>query len=179
MAETFYPQRQRCKTCRKGFSDTILAGLYCSYRCGGFAAPAKTIEEAPRSCKRQVNDSWGYKTRYKSEIEVPEKYRSDPSTNIYLCDNCKFYHIGHSRPDATEVPREKLVRYVKDEKELGSVIERYMASRKIDKKVLAKKLKIPAIRITEIHNGSANVKASTLFTVMNELRLRIEITSPK
>jgi hypothetical protein len=179
MPETLYPQRQRCKTCRKGFTDIVLEGLYCSYRCGKFTAPTSNIEDTPRSCKREVNGSWGYKTRFKSEQEVPQKYRDDPSTNIYICDNCHTYHIGHSRPDATEVPREKLIRYVKNEKELGSVIERYMSSRNIDTKTLAKKLKIPAIRIKEIFEGSDKVKANILFNVMNELRLRIEITSPK
>lgn len=179
MAETYYPQRQRCKKCRKSLSETVLAGQYCSYKCGGFASPAKTIEDAPRSCKREINNVWGYKTRFKSELEVPEKYRNDPSTNIYLCENCKFYHIGHSRPDATEVPREKLVRYVKDTQELGSVIERYMASRRIDKKVLAKKMKVPVIRVTEVLNGSNKVTAVFLFKLMEELKLRVEITSPK
>lgn len=178
MAETFYPTRQRCKTCRKGLTDTILAALYCSHRCGGFPLPAKTVEDAPRSCKRQVNNSWGYKTRYRYEGEVPKKYQDDPSTNIYLCDNCRMFHIGHSRPDAGEQPREKLVRYVKDFEELGSVIERYMESRNIDKKVLAKKMKVPAIRITEVFNGSPKTSAVFLMKLMAELKLRIEISSP-
>ena len=179
MSEKLYPERQRCKTCRKAFSDQVLASLFCSYKCGGFPLPAKNISDAPRSCKREVNGAWGYKTRFKAPMEVPEKYQKDPSTNIYLCDNCKMYHIGHSRPDAGEVPREKLVRYVKDLEELGSVIERYMNSRKIDKKVLAKKMKVPAIRITEAINGSSKTTASFLFKLLNELRLRVEITSPK
>lgn len=175
--ETFYPSRQRCKTCRKAFKELVLGGLYCSYKCGHFPAPAKTITDAPRGCKREVNNKWDYKTRYRSEAEVPKKYQDDPSTNIYNCDNCRMYHIGHSRiePVAKE---ERLVRYVTDLKELGSVISRYMETKKIDKKLLAKKLKLPVIRITEIQNGSAKATAYNLMLILNELHLRIEITGP-
>ena len=179
MKETLFPQRQRCKTCRKSFTDIVLAGVYCSYKCGKFSAPAKTIDDAPRSCKREVNNSWGYKTRFKAPSEVPPKYQNDPSTNIYLCDNCRTYHIGHSRVDTTEVPREKLTRYVSSLEELGSVIERYLLTRKIDKKILAKKMKVPAVRITEVINGSPKVSAIFLLTLLNELKIRVEITSTK
>lgn len=178
MAEKLYPARQRCKTCRKGFDKTILAGLYCSYKCGGFPPPAKTVPDAPRGCKREVDGKWGYKVRYSSPDSVPIKYQNDPSTNIYLCDNCRTYHIGHSRPDReVNQQAQQLVRYVKDLKELGSVIERYMISNNIDKKVLAKKLKIPAIRITEIQQASPKANAMVLMRLLYELKLRVEITS--
>lgn len=40
-------------------------------------------------------------------------------------------------------------------------------------------MKVPAIRITEAINGSSKTTASFLFKLLNELRLRVEITSPK
>lgn len=172
MPTTQYPQRQRCKTCRKGFGNLVIAGEFCSYRCGGFPEPAKNIADAPRGCKREVNGSWGYKTKFKSPSEVPPKYQNDPSTNIYLCDNCRHYHIGHSRPE--EAP-EKLKRYVSSYEEMSSVIARMMVQKNIDKKVLAKTLKVPTIRITEILNGSPKVSPVLLFNVLSVLRLRVEI----
>lgn len=175
--EACYPTRQRCKTCRKSFKENVLGGLYCSYKCGNYPSPAKNITDAPRGCKREVNGKWDYKTRFRSESEVPKKYQDDPSTNIYECDNCHMYHIGHSRVETVD-KEERLVRYVTNLKELGSVISRYMESKKIDKKVLAKKLKIPAIRITEIQEGSTKATAYNLMLLLNELHLRIEITGP-
>lgn len=177
MAEKIYPERQRCKTCKKGFKELVLEGLYCSYRCGRFANPSASIDLAPRSCKRQVNGTWGYKTRYKSQQEVPEKFKNDPSTNIYICENCHMYHIGHSRiPSPQE--EERLVRYVNSYKEIGSVIQRYRESKNIDKKLLAKKIGIPIIRITEVENSSPKVTAQMLFIVLDALKLRIEISGP-
>lgn len=174
MAEILYPERQRCKTCRKGFSSQVLGGMYCSYRCGKYPTPAKTLTEAPRGCKRQVDNTWGYKTRYNAPSEVPVKYRNDPSTNIYLCDNCRTYHIGHSRPDETPVSQE-LTRYVKDYAELASVVERYLSQKNIDKKDLAKKLKVPTIRITEFLSASNKTSPDLIFKILYELRLRVEL----
>lgn len=173
MPTSLYPNRQRCKKCRKSFTDIVVAGEYCSYRCGGFPSPAKTIAEAPRGCKREVNGSWGYKTRFKAPSEVPPKYQSDPSTNIYLCDNCRHYHIGHSRPE--EAP-EKLKRYVSSYEELSSVISRMLTQQNIDKKQLAKSLKVPTIRITEILEASPKVSPVLLFKVISALRLRVDIS---
>lgn len=173
MSQTYYPVRQRCKTCRKGFGELVIAGQFCSYKCGGFPQPAKTITEAPRGCKREVNGTWGYKTKFKSATEVPSKYQNDPSTNIYLCDNCRHYHIGHSRP---EQQPEKLVRYVSSYEELASVIARIFVQNNLDKKLVAKKMGVPIIRITEVINGSPKVSPVLLFKLLNFLRLRVELT---
>lgn len=149
--------------------------MYCSLKCGKLSSPAKTITETPRHCKREVNGTWGYKTKYDSPDSAPEKYRNDPSTNLYLCDNCHTYHIGHSRPDKEQ--QEDLVRYVKSYSELGSVIERYMTSNNISKKDVALMLKVPIKRVTEIHEGNSEVKAELLFKVLSTLRIQINLAS--
>ena len=169
-----YPQRQRCKTCRKKFGSLVLAGLYCSYSCGNFPSPAANVADAPRGCKREANGRWDYKTKFLYEDQVPEKYRKDASTNIYLCDNCRMYHIGHSRPETLEA----LVRYVNTMEELGSVVQRYRESLNISKKTLAIKLKIPAIRITELEEGSKKTSVDTLMKVLGILHLKISLASP-
>jgi len=175
MPETLYPVRLRCKTCRKAFENIILDGLYCSYRCAHLPQPSSNVADAPRHCKRLVDGVWGWKTKYSYEGAVPQKFRDDPSTNTYRCDYCHFLHIGHDRP--TEITSEKLHRVVRDMKTLGSVVKRYRESKNIDKKVLAKVLNIPVIRITELENGDKNVSAHTIFLVLNKLNLNIEIGS--
>jgi ribosome-binding protein aMBF1 (putative translation factor) len=173
MSETLFPERLRCKTCRKKLEDTVLNGMFCSYRCVPAPAPSPSVSVAPRHCKREVNSVWSFKTKYRYEKEVPEKLRNDPATNIYRCDYCLFLHVGHSRvkpEDAT-----KLRRVVHDETILGSVIQRRREQLNWDKKRLAHDLNVPMIRITEIENNSPKMSVHVLFKVMNRLKLTVEI----
>lgn len=166
-----YPERKRCKQCGKKLDRLILEGLYCSYKCGKFPLPAKTLAEAPRGCKREVNRKWDYKTRFNAPSLVPEKLRNDAAINIYACDNCRMFHIGHSRVE----PFETLTRYVNNAKELGSVIQRHREGLKIDKKLLAKTLKVPVIRITEVEEGSKNVQMYVVFAILEYLKIKISL----
>lgn len=106
MAETLFPQRQRCKGCRgalgKSASDPVLRGLYCSPRCAGMAAPAQYPADAPRECKTQRDGLWTWKRRYRSESEIPDKLRQDPSTSWYGCTHCGHLHLGHTRMGESE-----------------------------------------------------------------------------
>lgn len=170
-----FPTRQRCKTCRKKLDEIVIAGQYCSYRCGHFPSPSKTIEDAPRGCKRENNGKWEYKVRYKSPDVVPAKWHNDPSTNIYLCDNCRMYHIGHSRPDSTQIA--EFSRYVKTQKELGSVLKRQREQLGIERKWLAEKLKVPMIRITELENGDKDASLEVLIKLLPLIKLQITLTT--
>jgi len=127
------------------------------------------MEETPRQCKRQVDGSWGYKTKFSSAQEIPEKYKKDPSTNLYLCENCHMFHIGHSRVE----PLEELSRYINTPTELGSVIKRYRESRGIEKKLLAAKLKVPTIRITEIEEGNPKADLGLVLKLLYVLRIKL------
>lgn len=173
MPEKLYPERARCKTCRKGLDRVVLDGLYCSYRCAGLRAPNSKISEAPRGCKREVNGKWDWKQKYKSDSEVPERLRNDPATNVYWCDYCHFKHVGHSRVQPEDV--QKLRRTVADAVTLGSVIKRSREQRNLTKKQLAGLVKIPIIRLTEIEEG--NPKASLVHTllVLQKLRITVEL----
>lgn len=174
-SEKIYPERQRCKTCRKKLESIILEGMFCSNKCGKLTPAAKTIAEAPRGCKRQLDGKWDYKTRYVYPNQVPEKFKADPTTNIYLCDNCHCWHIGHSRPEEYE----SLTRYVSDVKELGSTIKRHRETLKLDKKTIATKLKVPIIRITEVEEGSPKASISILFKILEVLKLRVSVINLK
>jgi hypothetical protein len=176
MAERLFPDRQRCKKCKKGLQGTpVVDGLFCSYSCAKVPRPSDDVEQAPRNCKRQVNGAWGFKTRFKYEGEVPAKWRNDPATNIYLCDYCHNLHIGHNAPVAKE--ETTLHRAVTSFEQLGSVIQRHRESKNITRKQVATKIKVPIIRITEIEEGRKEAKAEVLFAVVRELRLSLEIKS--
>lgn len=96
-----FPQRQRCKACGKGLglqaNDSVYDGLFCSPRCAGIAAPATRAQDAPRECVTQRDGRWQFKRKYRCESEIPDKIRSDASTNWYCCSHCHHLHIGHSR----------------------------------------------------------------------------------
>jgi len=173
MSETFFPDRMRCKNCRKKLEDTVLNGQFCSYRCVPHPAPKPQVEKAPRHCKREVNGVWNWKTKYRYEGEVPERLRLDPATNIYRCDYCLFLHVGHSRVKPED--NQKLRRVVHDYETLGSVIQRRREQLNWDKKRLANDLKVPIIRITEIENGNPAMSVAVLFKVLSRLKLTVEI----
>lgn len=172
MTEKLFPVRVRCKTCSKKLEKTVIDGLFDSYACAKIPAPSPKVQDAPRHCRRQVNDKWDFKTKYRYEGEVPQKLRDDPATNIYRCDYCRFLHVGHSR---IEPEREKLRRTVGDTETLGSVVQRTRELRGIDKRKLAKALSIPAIRITEIERGDAKIDVSALFKVLSVLKIKVEL----
>lgn len=178
MAEVLFPDRVRCVSCRKNLTeDNVLSGKFCSFACGNFSAPAKSVDEAPRGCKRMLDGVWSYKKRYSSVASVPRKYQDDPASNIYECENCHRFHIGHSRPDVSHNPlKDDLSAVVKDPVVLGETIRKYREALGLDKRVLAKSLKIPAVRITELEAGDKSVSLRVAFLVLDALRLRVSVS---
>jgi hypothetical protein len=173
MSEKLYPERQRCASCRKKLEETVLDGKYCSYSCAGITPPSANVDLAPRFCKREVSGKWSFKARFRAESEVPQKLQDDPATNIYRCEYCHFLHVGHSRP--AEFTREKLRRTVSDTETLGSVIKRAREAKGIDIKILAKRLKVPAVRLKEIEEGNPKMDVGVLMHVIYALRIQMII----
>lgn len=103
MAETLFPQRQRCKTCRGNLGrttqDPVLLGLYCTPKCAGRARPATSPNDAPRECVTQRDGRWSWKRRYRSESEIPERILAQPTTDHYWCQHCSHLHIGRAQVD--------------------------------------------------------------------------------
>lgn len=106
MAETLFPKRQRCKGCGKGLGlrpqDQVLLGLFCAPKCAGMANPAARPQDAPRECMTVRDGREVFKRRYRSESEIPDRLRGDPSTSWYSCGHCGHLHIGHTRMGTTE-----------------------------------------------------------------------------
>lgn len=101
MSETLFPQRQRCKKCRKELGAQgagVFLGLFCTARCASMAEPATDPAQAPTECKTKREGVWVFKRKYRSLGEIPAKIRDDRTVSHYWCTNsCGNLHIGHSR----------------------------------------------------------------------------------
>jgi hypothetical protein len=173
MSEILFPERQRCKKCRKGFDKVVLDGLFCSYRCAGLKSPSTRLVDAPRGCKREVSGRWDWKTKFRADSEVPQRLRDDPATNVYWCDFCHFKHVGHSRVQVEDF--EKLRRLVGDAVTLGSVILRAREARGLSRKQLAGLLKLPMVRLKEIEEGDPKASLVNTLAVLSRLRIAVEL----
>lgn len=171
MKETTFPERTRCKACRKKLDAIVLKGVFCSYACAGAKTPSTKVADAPRHCKREVNGSWDFKTKFRSSSDVPAKLQADPATNIYECDYCLFMHVGHSRP--AEFTKDKMRRTVSDLSTIGSVVKRAREERNVPIALLAKKMKIPSIRLQEIEVGSKQMDISILLEVLRIFKIQV------
>lgn len=171
--EKLWPERSRCKTCRKKLENTVLKGTFCSYACAGVRPPSRDVKAAPRSCRREVSGKWDFKTRYRGAAEVPEKLRADPGTNIYECEHCLCFHVGHSRP--VEFTRDKLNRVVSSPDNLGSVLRRLREDRNVTDSALARRLKVPVGEIRKIESGAQNVNSAVLFRMLSAFRVQMVV----
>jgi len=171
---TLFPQRQRCQTCRKGLGrrsdDPVYDGLYCSARCAGIAEPGRSATVVPRECRTQNNGGWSLKRRYRSESEIPDKLRSDPSTSWYWCSHCHHLHIGHTRMGNPESFRG--LRQIDDLRDV-LIKRRGRASRK----QVAEVAGVRPIRLKELEEGIDHPQGlETLFKVCAALRLDIGVS---
>lgn len=169
MAEILFPKRQRCLNCRKKFGNIVLDGLYCSYNCASKPQPYKDIELAPRGCKLERDGKWIWKQRYRYTGEVPERLKNDPATNIYLCEHCRMFHVGHSRAIGTET-----IRLINDLETLGSFLLRFREQSGRNKKYVADKIKTRVIRITEIESGSKESDIEIIFKLLKFYKIKLQ-----
>ena len=170
MAETLFPQRQRCKTCRCGLGagagDPVLMGLYCCSKCASMATPATQPAAAPRECKTQRDGGWVFKRRYRSEHEIPDKIRQDPSTNWYWCGHCGHLHIGHSRIGDAEQ-----FRVLGSVSALSDVLIKLRG--KATRAQVAKAAGVRPIRLKELESGQCHPDSlDVLFKVLRVLGAR-------
>lgn len=86
-----FPDRRRCLACRRYLAVLVLRRLYCSYECAGMTPPSPEVGTWPRDCRTRANEP---KVRYLYPGEVD----AEPGVmNVYECDHCGMFHIGHRR----------------------------------------------------------------------------------
>lgn len=172
MSEKLFPVRRRCKTCRSGLgttvSDPVLFGLYCSAKCAGVAEPARRPQDAPRECVTQREGKWHFKRRYRSESEIPQKLREDPSTSFYACEHCGHLHMGHTRMGTAE-----RFRMFQD---LGTDLPDLLVKLrgKATRKQVAEVAGIRPIRLKELEEGTGHPEnLAALAKVLKVYRVRL------
>lgn len=172
MAETLFPERQRCKKCSKSLGaggSAVFLGLYCTARCAGLAQLSTDPARAPRECRTERGGVWEFKRRYRSVGEIPDKLRTDASTSWYWCTgHCGCLHIGHSRIDLT---REQF-RMLQDPDDLADLLLKLRGS--ATRKQVAEVAGIRPIRLKELEEPGLveRVDLGALFKVLGAYRAR-------
>lgn len=178
-AEKLFPERQRCKKCSKGLGTDgapVYLGLYCAPRCAGLAPLHSDAARAPRECRTERGGVWAFKRRYRSDVEIPEKIRADPSSSWYWCTNhCGSLHIGHSRIDLT---REEF-RMLGDDADLADLLVKLRGG--ATRKQVAEVAGIRPIRLKELEEpGTADrVDLRVLFAVLRVYGTRAGVALKK
>lgn len=97
-----WPDRVRCRRCRRFLDATVLLGMFCSYDCADLPEPLP-LAEAPRQCVFGPRAKRRYKARYRSAEEALAHCR-DPKMSVYLCGNCYQWHMGHDYSGLNTLP---------------------------------------------------------------------------
>lgn len=95
MEALVWPQRKRCRACRRFWPEPTIKGMFCSMTCAGLPEPGVDLEQAPRGCKVRTlgppgSPFWAWKVRYRTQEEamrVPQ-----PGLTVYECDHCGHWH---------------------------------------------------------------------------------------
>lgn len=117
MSELVWPERKRCRACRKYFRKIVLRRLYCSYECAGVPEPDPDIR--PRQCFSKV--PWiGFQPKrpFFSPEEALTNHAAltNPEMKAYECPRCFMYHLGHEYMEMSAEDFLELVRQRREEK---------------------------------------------------------------
>jgi hypothetical protein len=93
-----YPDRLRCRTCRRFFGFEVLEWLYCSMECAraripDYVHPSQRPADAPRTCRVKRNGAWVWKHRYTSPRTARVRARQK-GIRAYECPNCGSWHLS-------------------------------------------------------------------------------------
>lgn len=166
MAETLFPKRQRCKACAHKLDDTVLSGLFCSYRCAQHPQPATDAAKAPRECAYERDGKFVFKRRFRCASEIPTSITSRPDVSVYTCSHCLFLHTGTA-----------VARTVKESKAIGSMAELsellVKARGSATRATVAKVAGVRPIRVKEIEEGAERIDPAALFALLRLYRVSL------
>ena len=171
--ERLFPDRQRCKACKKGLGvdgADVPFGLFCSTRCAGLAELHTDPSRAPKECKTERNGRWEFKRRYRSVGEIPARLRDDASANHYWCQHCGSLHIGHSRIRLDN----EAFRMLQSTADLGDLLVKLRGA--ATHKQVAAVAGVRPIRLKELEAGTPHPESlATLFKVLAAYRTRLGV----
>ncbi|MBD1591184.1 MULTISPECIES: helix-turn-helix domain-containing protein [unclassified Arthrobacter] len=135
--------------------------------------PASRAEDAPRECTTMREGKKVFKRRYRSEGEIPDRLREDPSTSWYSCGHCGHWHLGHTRMGTAE----KFRMFEDLDEDLPDLLVKLRG--KASHKQVAEVAGVRPIRIRELESGvdhPENLK--TLGKVLKAYRVRLGVALP-
>lgn len=100
-----FPDRRRCRTCRRYFGFAVVMRLYCSNECAGRATGPFQPADLPRSCRvwKGPDKGWQPKRVFWSEYAV-RKWAKRHKVVWYRCDGpdgCGLWHVA-TKQDSKE-----------------------------------------------------------------------------
>lgn len=101
-----YPERQRCRNCRRYFAFEVVLRQYCSDECAGRPPRSSNVEDLPRSCRawHSRERAWHAKQVFYTEREA-QHAASRKGAHWYHCSaatGCGEYHLSKSPTPAKE-----------------------------------------------------------------------------
>lgn len=94
-----YPERQRCRRCRRYFGFVVIQRQWCSEECAGVEY---NLETAPRQCKTPDRDApggWRWKRVWWTEAAARRAVRRNGAKDFYRCEGCWGYHLTKQTPE--------------------------------------------------------------------------------
>lgn len=91
-----YPERVRCRTCRRYFGFVVILRAYCSEACAGKPDRPIKAEDLPRSCRVRHNMVWVAKAVFFTPYAAAKAAKKN-KIYWYLCDaetGCGMYHLS-------------------------------------------------------------------------------------
>lgn len=98
-----FPERRRCRRCRKYFGFQVILRLYCSYECAGLDPEPFSADSLPRCCRTWDHRlrRWKPKRMFWSEYEACKFCKGKHLRYVwYRCDGpegCGLWHIATNR----------------------------------------------------------------------------------
>lgn len=103
-----YPERQRCRTCRRYFAFTVILRAYCSEECAGLPLRPIDVEDLPRQCRVKHDGIWRAKAVWNSP-RLAAKAAKKQKIHWYACEppvGCGRYHLS-TKPGPYTGPTEE------------------------------------------------------------------------
>jgi hypothetical protein len=91
-----YPERVRCRTCRRYFGFLVILRAYCSEECAGKPERPIGVENLPRSCRVWRDGVWEAKAVFFTPRSAAKAAKKN-KIHWYLCeaeDGCGMYHLS-------------------------------------------------------------------------------------
>lgn len=168
VAESTFPQRQRCKSCRAKLDTHVLDGMYCSYRCAQHPEPARDPGKAPRECAYERDGTVVFKRRFRCESEIPRSITTRPDVSIYRCTHCLYLHTGTA-----------VARTVKESKSVSTVAELaevlLKARGNATRTAVGKVAGVRPVRVKEIEECAERIDPAALFKLLKLYRITLSV----